>query len=124
MEERRTPGSRHCEVARSVMIDRRLVGPLAQIAVVVKCWPPLSETFIAQEMAGLEARGFNLTIYSLRYRTDPTIHPAHARVRAPIVYLPQYLKDDTLRVVRAWWKVRRLPGFSVARQRFFHDLIR
>jgi glycosyltransferase involved in cell wall biosynthesis len=98
--------------------------PDAQIAVVVKCWPRLSETFIAQEMAGLEARGLNLMIYSLRYRTDPTIHPAHARVRAPIAYLPQYLKDDTLRVVRAWWKVRRLPGFSAARQRFLHDLIR
>ena len=98
--------------------------PDAHIAVVVKCWPRLSETFIAQEMAGLEARGLNLMIYSLRYRTDPTIHPAHARVRAPIAYLPQYLKDDMLRVMRAWWTVRRLPGFSLARQRFLHDLIR
>ena len=65
----------------------------AHIAVVVKCWPRLSETFIAQEMAGLEARGLKLVIYSLRLPTDPAIHPVHARVKAPIVYLP-----DTTRV--------------------------
>ena len=56
----------------------------ARIAVVVKCWPRLSETFIAQEMTGLEARGLKLVIYSLRLPTDPAIHPVHARVKAPI----------------------------------------
>jgi hypothetical protein len=29
----------------------------ARVAVVLKGWPRLSETFIAQEIAGLEARG-------------------------------------------------------------------
>ena len=90
----------------------------AQIAVVVKCWPRLSETFIAQEMAGLEARGLKLVIYSLRLPTDPAIHPVHARVKAPIVYLPEYLKNDPLRVLRAWWKARKLPGYKAARSRF------
>ncbi|SKA05251.1 Glycosyltransferase involved in cell wall bisynthesis [Enhydrobacter aerosaccus] len=96
----------------------------AQIAVVVKCWPRLSETFIAQEMAGLEARGLKLVIYSLRLPTDPAIHPVHARVKAPIVYLPEYLKNDPLRVLRAWWKARKLPGYRAARARFLHDLVR
>lgn len=96
----------------------------ARIAVVVKCWPRLSETFIAQEMAGLEARGLKLVIYSLRLPTDPAIHPVHARVKAPIVYLPEYLKNDPLRVLRAWWKARKLPGYRAARARFFHDLKR
>jgi len=96
----------------------------AQVAVVVKCWPRLSETFIAQEMAGLEARGLKLAIYSLRLPTDPTIHPVHARVRAPIAYLPEYLKNDPLRVLRAWWKVRHLPGYAAARSRFLHDMAR
>ena len=59
----------------------------ARIAVVVKCWPRLSETFIAQEMTGLEARGLKLVIYSLRLPTDPAIHPAHARVKAVLTYL-------------------------------------
>lgn len=96
----------------------------ARIAVVVKCWPRLSETFIAQEMAGLEARGLKLAIYSLRLPTDPAIHPVHARVKAPIVYLPEYLKKDPLRVVKAWWKARKLPGYRLARARFLHDLFR
>lgn len=96
----------------------------ARIAVVVKCWPRLSETFIAQEMAGLEARGLELAIYSLRLPTDPAIHPVHARVKAPIFYLPEYLKNDPMRVLRAWWKVRRLPGYRIARQRFLADLRR
>lgn len=96
----------------------------ARIAVVVKCWPRLSETFIAQEMTGLEARGLKLVIYSLRLPTDPAIHPAHARVKAPIVYLPEYLKNEPLRVLRSWWKVRKLPGYRAARARFLHDLVR
>jgi glycosyltransferase involved in cell wall biosynthesis len=96
----------------------------AQIAVVLKCWPRLSETFIAQEMAGLEARGLKLVIYSLRLPTDPAIHPVHARVKAPIVYLPEYLKNDPWRVLRAWWKARRLPGYRAARARFLRDLKR
>lgn len=96
----------------------------ARVAVVVKCWPRLSETFIAQEMAGLEARGLKLAIYSLRLPTDPAIHPVHARVKAPIAYLPEYLKNDPMRVLRAWWKARKLPGYKVARSRFLKDLVR
>jgi glycosyltransferase involved in cell wall biosynthesis len=96
----------------------------ARIAVVMKCWPRLSETFIAQEMAGLEARGLKLAIYSLRLPTDPAIHPVHARVKAPIGYLPEYLRNDPLRVLRAWWKARRLPGYATARKRFLKDLAR
>ncbi len=95
-----------------------------RIAVVVKCWPRLSETFIAQEMAGLEARGLKLAIYSLRLPTDPAVHPVHARVEAPIVYLPEYLKNDPWRVIKSWWKVRRLPGYRTARTRFLRDLVR
>jgi glycosyltransferase involved in cell wall biosynthesis len=96
----------------------------ARIAVVVKCWPRLSETFIAQEMTGLEARGLKLAIYSLRLPTDPAIHPTAARVKAPIFYLPEYLHKDPLRVIKGWWKARRLPGYRVARARFLHDLLR
>jgi glycosyltransferase involved in cell wall biosynthesis len=99
-------------------------GNEVRIAVVVKCWPRLSETFIAQEMAGLEARGLRLAIYSLRLPSEAAIHPMHARVKAPIFYLPQYLKDDPLRVLRAWWKVRRLPGYKAARARFLKDYAR
>ena len=40
------------------------------LAVVVKGWPRLSETFIAQELAALEAAGIQFDIWSLRFPTD------------------------------------------------------
>jgi glycosyltransferase involved in cell wall biosynthesis len=94
------------------------------VAVVLKGWPRLSETFIAQEIAGLEARGVALEIWSLRQPTDKLRHPVHDRVIGRSVYLPEYLKDDPLRVLRGWWKARRLPGYVPARAKFIADLRR
>ena len=95
-----------------------------RVAVVLKGWPRLSETFIAQEIAGLEARGVALEIWSLRRPTDKTRHPVHDRVLARTVYLPEYLKDDPGRVLRAWLTARRLPGYQAARAKFVADLRR
>ena len=95
-----------------------------RVAVVLKCWPRLSETFIAQEMAGLEARGLNLVLYSMRPRTDDPIHPVHARVKAPVFYLPEYLKKAPVRVWRAWRTARRLPGYGAAQTAFLADFRR
>ena len=67
----------------------------------VKGYPRLSETFVAQEIEGLEHRGFELDIVSLRHPTDEHIHPVHERVRASVLYLPEYLHDEPLRVARA-----------------------
>ena len=58
----------------------------ARVAVVLKGWPRLSETFIAQEIAGLEARGVVLEIWSLRRPTDKHRHPVHDRVQGRVVY--------------------------------------
>lgn len=96
----------------------------ARVAVVLKGWPRLSETFIAQELAGLEARGVALEIWSLRRPTDKHRHPVHDRVAGRVVYLPEYLKDDPARVWRGWLKARRLPGYPAARARFLADLRR
>ncbi len=96
----------------------------ARVAVVLKGWPRLSETFIAQEIAGLEARGVALEIWSLRRPTDKAHHPVHDRVTARTVYLPEYLKDDPRRVFDGWRKARRLPGYALARQKFLADLRR
>jgi glycosyltransferase involved in cell wall biosynthesis len=95
-----------------------------RVAVVLKGWPRLSETFIAQEIAGLEARGIALEIWSLRRPTDKVRHPVHDRVIGRSVYLPEYLKDDPLRVLRGWSKARRLPGYKAARAKFIADLRR
>jgi glycosyltransferase involved in cell wall biosynthesis len=96
----------------------------ARVAVVLKGWPRLSETFIAQEIAGLEQRGVNLEIWSLRRPTDKYRHPVHDRVRARVVYLPEYLKDDPRRVWAGWRKARALPGYAKAWSRFLADLRR
>lgn len=98
--------------------------PSARVAVVLKGWPRLSETFIAQEIAGLEARGVALEIWSLRRPTDKARHPVHDRVEGRVVYLPEYLKDDPRRVLAGWLKARRLPGYGAARTKFLADLRR
>jgi glycosyltransferase involved in cell wall biosynthesis len=96
----------------------------ARVAVVLKGWPRLSETFIAQEIAGLEARGVALEIWSLRRPTDEARHPVHDRVSARAAYLPEYLKDDPRRVLAGWVAARRLPGYAAARRKFLADLWR
>lgn len=95
-----------------------------KVAVVMKCWPRLTETFIAQEMAGLEECGVPLEIWSLRQPTDGFTHPVHARVKAAVKYLPEYLEDDRARVRRASAKVRPLPGYRAAWAQFLKDLAR
>jgi len=94
------------------------------IAIVLKGYPRLAETFIAQEIRALERRGLELRIYSLRRPYDPATHPIHAEIRAPVTYLPEYLKDDPARVFAAWRRARRLPGYGAAWRLFRADLAR
>jgi glycosyltransferase involved in cell wall biosynthesis len=82
-----------------------------RIAVVVKGYPRLSETFITQELLGLEARGLDLAIWSLRRPTDRAVHPMNADVRAPVAYLPEYLHEAPWRVLRGLLAARRRPGW-------------
>jgi len=97
----------------------------AEIAVVVKGWPRLSETFIAQEIVGLEARGVRQLIVSLRHPTDAQVHDIHRRVRAPVGYLPEYLHDEPIRVLRAVrWCRRNCPGWRAALRMWGRDVRR
>ncbi len=94
------------------------------VAIILKGYPRLSETFIAQEIRALEVRGFDLCLFSLRQPTDSTVHSVHTEIDAPVVYLPEYVKDDIPRVVRAWRRVRENPGYKVAFTQFVKDLKR
>jgi glycosyltransferase involved in cell wall biosynthesis len=94
------------------------------IGVVVKGWPRLSETFIAQELRALEQRGLRLRIYSLRHPTDRRVHALNRAVAALVIYLPEYLWREPLRVWRGWRKARLLPGYRRARQSWMRDLKR
>ncbi len=103
---------------------RTAAGGAPTIAVVLKGYPRLSETFIAQEILGLEQRGLGLQLFSLRHPTDPAVHPVHREVAAPVTYLPEYLWQEPLRVLKGWWAARRLPGYREARRHWLADLRR
>ena len=94
------------------------------IAIVLKGYPRLSETFIAQEILALERRGLVLRLYSLRHPTENAIHPVHREIRAPVAYLPEYLDDDPRRTLAGWRRARRLSGYRQARRAFLGDLRR
>ena len=81
------------------------------IVFVLKGYPRLSETFVAQEIAALEKCGVPISIVSLRHPTDAERHPIHDEIKAPVRYLPEYLHHEPLRVIRAWLRQRRRPGF-------------
>ena len=94
------------------------------IAVVVKGYPRLSETFVAQEILALEQSGLALEIWSLRHPTEQTVHGMHKRIRAPVTYLPEYLHREPLRVMRGLlWSLRR-PTFPRLMSVFWRDLRR
>jgi glycosyltransferase involved in cell wall biosynthesis len=57
--------------------------------VILKGYPRLSETFIAQEIELLEAGGMELEIFSLRGGRESEVHPVHRRIRAPVTYIPE-----------------------------------
>jgi glycosyltransferase involved in cell wall biosynthesis len=94
------------------------------LAVVLKGYPRLSETFIAQELHGLERHGFNLVIVSLRHPTDKARHPVHGEIVAPVLYLPEYLSSETGRVLRGVVRAAAKPGFWRAIRAFIADLRR
>jgi glycosyltransferase involved in cell wall biosynthesis len=71
-----------------------------KLAIVIKGWPRLSETFIAQELLALEQMGYDLQIWSLRFPTDKKRHPLHDQIKASVSYLPEYLHQEPLRVLR------------------------
>ncbi|MEM8537209.1 MAG: hypothetical protein AAGF56_05030, partial [Pseudomonadota bacterium] len=64
------------------------------LAIAVKGWPRLSETFIAQEILALERAGLRFDIWSLRFPTDGKTHPLHDAVQARVRYLPEYLHQE------------------------------
>lgn len=95
-----------------------------RVAFVLKGYPRLSESFIAQEIAELERRGLAILIVSLRRPTDARRHPVHDEIRAQVLYLPEYLLLEPLRVLRAWIRQRKNPRYRQARNLWLRDLAR
>jgi glycosyltransferase involved in cell wall biosynthesis len=97
---------------------------IRKVAFVLKGYPRLSETFIAQEIEALEKRGLDILIVSLRHPYDPHVHPVHERIAARVLYLPEYLYREPWRVLRGWWRARRMSGYPHAFRIWLADLKR
>jgi len=74
------------------------------IAYIVKAWPRLSETFILNEIIGLERRGVSIRIFSVKDPNPGPIHNRVALVRANVTYLS----------LRSHWKAALPANFLCA----------
>ena len=99
-------------------------GKAPRIAVAMKGYPRLSETFIAQELLGLQQRGLPFEIWSLRHPTDAAKHLMHHQITAPVRYLPEYLHDEPARVARGLLAALLRPGLFRLLPVFLRDLAR
>ena len=95
-----------------------------KLAVLVKGWPRLSETFIAQELVALQDAGHSFDIWSLRHPTDVKRHPLHDRFNGQVHYLPEYLYQEPQRVWTARHAAQHLPGYAEAYKVWRADLRR
>ncbi len=77
-----------------------------RIAYVLKRFPRLSETFILDEMLGLEKEGFSLVVYAFADPAEKTVNIDTSRLRAPVVYLST-----------------SQPNFSKGLRQLFSDLL-
>lgn len=57
------------------------------LAILVKRFPKLSETFILSELLALEKLGWEVTIFTLEPPSDELVHPDVAKVKADIIQL-------------------------------------
>ena len=93
-------------------------------AVILKGYPRLSETFIAQELRGLELSGHSLRLYSMRQARDKKRHPIHDEIEAPVIYLPEYLRSEPGRTLKSCAKLLVRPRFWLALGKWLGDLVR
>ncbi len=59
-----------------------------RVAYLLKTFPRLSETFILNEILGLEQMGVEIKIFSLKTPDDGPVHPSVAAVKAEVDYVP------------------------------------
>jgi glycosyltransferase involved in cell wall biosynthesis len=88
------------------------------LGLLVKTYPKLSETFILEEILGLERLGMALRLYALRAPTDSIVHPDVARVRAPLTVAPQWQRGHRREIA-----VRHLRLFAAAPVRYLRALL-
>jgi len=86
-----------------------------QLAYLLKKFPRTSETFILNELLGLERQGMPLRVLSRRRPDDEPQHPELARLAAEVEYLPETKSID-------FWTMLFGPGDAVRRKRLMEQL--
>ena len=94
------------------------------LGMVLKGFPRISETFISNEILQLEQLGFRIHIFSMRRPRDEPQHPIHDEIRAPVVYLPEYLHEEPFRVLGSIIKLMPRRSFWPALVTWIGDLFR
>ncbi len=67
--------------------------PKNTVAYVLKRFPRISETFILEEMLGLERSGVRLVVYAIGDPREAFIDPDVLQLRAPVIYLTKGAKS-------------------------------
>src|SRR5262249_44889415 len=94
-----------------------------RVAIILNCYPQTSETFIAQELLGLQKAGLAFIIVSLEKPRNLRRNSLNAEIKAEVHYIPHPI-FALPSVCRAWRRVRRLQGYRTALRLFFGDLLR
>lgn len=71
------------------------------LVMVLKGYPRISETFISNEILLLESLGFTVRIVSMRQPREDFSHASVERIRAEVVYLPEYILPALGRLLSA-----------------------
>ena len=80
------------------------------IAYVLKGFPRLSETFIANELLHMQSLGAELRLFSIKAGEGGPRHATVARIRTPVRYLPSVGSLSSTTLVR--WLREHLPHFE------------
>jgi colanic acid/amylovoran biosynthesis glycosyltransferase len=97
--------------------DAAQAGP--RVGYVLKKYPRLSETFVLDEILGLESAGVDVSIYSLRFPDEARFHADLAMVNGMVRYLPPFGSASTMQAFDAlrqlgegsWPSLDRALGF-------------
>jgi len=94
------------------------------LAIIVRGYPRLSETFISQEILALENLGLTIEIFSLQPAGHQLVHSVHEEIKANVTYLPEFPASHPGRMWRCFKSVGKLAGFKRAFWVFLKDLRR
>ena len=94
-----------------------------KLIIVLNCYPQTSETFIAQELVGLQRAGLAFDIVSLERPRNLKRNSLNDEITAAVYYLPFPLLALPS-VVRAWRRFQRVPGYKAALRLLLADLLK